>query len=140
MKSGSWSSFMAAGALGDGDGPDDEPAPPIAEPIDDIGQLQELGYRAYRDALSGGRWVVAKWDKTMDLPIGVAIGGGATAIEAWDAACRWLADRMATDRDEAMRQADQDAAAIHLRHIAEYDRWESLSDQEREDEIKRAME
>lgn len=88
MKSGSWSSYVAAGALGDGGGPDDEPAPKDDGVIDDIGQLQEMGYRAYRDALSGGRWVVAKWDESVGLPVGVALGGGATATEAWYDAIR----------------------------------------------------
>lgn len=138
MKSGSWSSYMAARGPGDGDR-DDEPAPPIAEPIDDIGQLQEMGYRAYRDALSGGRWIVSKWDDSIGIPVGVAIGGGRTAVEAWDAACRWLADRAVAERDEAIRRAEEAEQADHLRHLAEYDRWQAMSERERADEIKRAM-
>lgn len=99
MKSGSWSSYVAAGALGDGDGPDDEPAPPIGGiPPDDTDQLYEAGYRAIRH--DDGSWVVC-------LPTDI-IGAGSTAFEAWEAARRWLADRMAADRDEATRGVDDE--------------------------------
>jgi hypothetical protein len=82
MKSGSWASYIAAGALGD-NGPDDDPAPPMAQPIDDMGRLQDLGYRVRRDA--DGQWTVAKGDEI--------IGNGQWAIEAWDSAIRrFLAD------------------------------------------------
>ncbi len=45
--------------------------------------------RCYCDAPSGGRWVVSQWDSTLGIPVGLAIGRGATPCEAWqDAADR----------------------------------------------------
>lgn len=92
MKSGSWSSYVSAGALGPDHGvPDDDEGPARVDATPDpLEELHAAGYRAYRDALPGGRWYVARWDETRDVPVGVALGSGATACEAWEDARRRL--------------------------------------------------
>ena len=48
---------------------------------------------------------------------------------------------MPADPQTTAEARDEDARehAEHLRHLAEYDRWEAMTDRQREDEIRRAM-
>lgn len=103
MNSASWASYKSAAELPDRD--DDEPSPPIGGfPPDDIGMLQDAGYKAHRDEI--GRWSISRPAEE--------IGTGATAVEAWDAAIRWMYDKMAAENDEAMRQAEATTGPIEL--------------------------
>lgn len=96
MKSGSWSSYVAAGALGDGGGPAEESAPPIDTTPDPYDEMGEQGYRAYRDPIDGW-WVVGRWTGEPGDSIGEALGSGRTACEAWDDARRRFYGQAAAD-------------------------------------------
>ncbi len=65
--------------------------------------------RAWKDVLSGGRWVVSPWDECLGVPTGDAIGMGDTRAAAWADAEAKIESRLDAARN-ATFDDDENAA------------------------------